>query len=139
MAGVNSDRSLKIRFCCWETWRLASSKPKLVGFGSETLDRLHAADTLGEQLNQAVEQLGHPTPCGAIERRTHQVHARGAVGVVRPGIVGHREVERILPPVGLLALGLHRSLVPRRIVVVVVAGEAAGVGHELSKRRFRHS
>ncbi len=73
-----------------------------------------------------------------------EILAAAAVGGVLARFVGHREIERVAVPIGLLVLALHDVLTARRVGIPVVAGKArahadqmleghsAGAGIEIS-------
>ena len=49
----------------------------------------------------AFEQLGWPVPGRRRQCGAHQVHVRGAIDVAASRIMGHRQIERVLPPIAL--------------------------------------
>ena len=84
--------------------------------------------------NQTIEQIGDVFAGRRIERGADEIGSSGAIGVTGAGIVGHRQVKRKAPPIGLRALALHGAFIAGRGIVIIVAGETGAMGQELRER-----
>ena len=91
---------------------------------------------IGAELKRArevlVEEFGQPATCRISDGAADQIHPGRTIDrLVATGIISLGQVQRVLVPVRLCALLLHRVFLAGRSVVVVIAGEAGGHRHQV--------
>ena len=87
--------------------------------------QVHVVSAYVERAREVfIEEVGQPFPGRASDDAAEQVNPGGAVERTLSRLVRHRQVERVLVPVGLRRLALHVVFVAGRVVIIVIAGKA---------------